>query len=234
LSFLGLLLLQGLLAFLIPGVIAGGVIGGCVYLMAQASVGVGVSVLLGFVIFLVAAAALGVMVWLGLGYCMGMAVSVVEKKPAWESLQRASQLSQGSRGRIFVLFLLLMALAMVVSMVAYIPLLMVIGGITAMGPNSHAALVALVAAQVIYYVVNLSLQIALQPVPWIALVLFYYDQRIRKEGFDIERLMEQAGMTQPPAPVSSSAILGLATETGGGISAKISDAGTPPDTVGEP
>jgi len=29
------------------------------------------------------------------------------------------------------------------------------------------------------------------------LTLFYYDQRIRKEGFDIERMMEAAGMTAP-------------------------------------
>ena len=34
----------------------------------------------------------------------------------------------------------------------------------------------------------------------IALVLFYYDQRVRKEGFDIELLMQQAGMiAMPPA-----------------------------------
>jgi hypothetical protein len=32
------------------------------------------------------------------------------------------------------------------------------------------------------------------PVFSIALSLFYYDQRIRKEGFDIERMMETAGM----------------------------------------
>jgi len=36
----------------------------------------------------------------------------------------------------------------------------------------------------------------------IALVLFYYDQRIRMEGFDIEWMMQQAGMADalPPAP----------------------------------
>jgi hypothetical protein len=28
-------------------------------------------------------------------------------------------------------------------------------------------------------------------------VLFYYDQRIRKEGFDIEWMMQQAGLTEP-------------------------------------
>jgi hypothetical protein len=33
----------------------------------------------------------------------------------------------------------------------------------------------------------------------IALVLFYYDQRIRQEGFDIEWMMLQAGMVAPPA-----------------------------------
>jgi hypothetical protein len=36
---------------------------------------------------------------------------------------------------------------------------------------------------------------ALRPVYGIALVLFYYDQRIRKEGYDIEWMMEQAGLT---------------------------------------
>jgi hypothetical protein len=32
------------------------------------------------------------------------------------------------------------------------------------------------------------------PVFPIALTLFYYDQRIRQEAFDIERMMEAAGM----------------------------------------
>jgi hypothetical protein len=27
--------------------------------------------------------------------------------------------------------------------------------------------------------------------------LFYYDQRVRKEGYDIERMMQAAGMSQP-------------------------------------
>ena len=30
--------------------------------------------------------------------------------------------------------------------------------------------------------------------------LFYFDQRIRKEGFDIEHMMAAAGMNPPPAP----------------------------------
>jgi hypothetical protein len=38
------------------------------------------------------------------------------------------------------------------------------------------------------------------PVFPIALTLFYYDQRIRHEGFDIERMMGAAGLN-PPAPL---------------------------------
>jgi hypothetical protein len=44
----------------------------------------------------------------------------------------------------------------------------------------------------------------LLPVYSIALTLFYYDQRIRKEGYDVEWLMEQAGLTAvPPSPLPS-------------------------------
>jgi len=39
-----------------------------------------------------------------------------------------------------------------------------------------------------------------KPVYGIALVLFYYDQRMRLEGFDIEWMMLRAGLVVPTAP----------------------------------
>jgi hypothetical protein len=39
------------------------------------------------------------------------------------------------------------------------------------------------------------------PIYSIALTLFYYDQRIRKEGYDVEWLMEQAGVAHGAAPL---------------------------------
>ena len=48
--------------------------------------------------------------------------------------------------------------------------------------------------------------------------LFYYDQRVRKEGYDIERMMQAAGMSQStavleaPAPVEEVAL----SDTGSG------------------
>jgi hypothetical protein len=39
----------------------------------------------------------------------------------------------------------------------------------------------------------------------IALTLFYYDQRIRHEGYDIERMMDAAGLNTPPTPPAAEA-----------------------------
>ena len=43
-----------------------------------------------------------------------------------------------------------------------------------------------------------AVQALIRPVYGIALVLFYYDQRIRLEGYDIEWMMQQAGLAPPP------------------------------------
>jgi hypothetical protein len=42
--------------------------------------------------------------------------------------------------------------------------------------------------------------------------LFYYDQRIRHEGYDIERMMEEAGMTAPSNPPSGDSSIAPAAE----------------------
>jgi hypothetical protein len=43
-----------------------------------------------------------------------------------------------------------------------------------------------------------AVQALTRPVYAIALLLFYYDQRIRREGLDIEWLMQKAGMLSAP------------------------------------
>lgn len=230
-SYLGLLFLQGLIVAFIPCVAAGVVIAVLLYLMSQAGIGTGASVALGFVIFLAVVAAVAAIVWLALSYLMGLAVNVVEKRPAWDSLRRAAQLSKGTRGRIFVMFLLLAALSLVASAIAYIPFLIVFAAIAASGQNPQTAGVAFVIAEVVNLAVNLTLQTVITPISWIGLVLFYYDQRIRKEGFDIERLMEQAGMTRPLPMTPPGAVLPLATPLP--ESGLISGPAAPPDTVGE-
>jgi len=195
-TYFGFLFLQGLIAALIPGVVAGSLVVGLIYLGTRAGGGTAAAIGIGFIIFLVAAFAAGIIVWLALSYAMGMAVCVAEQKPAWESLQRAMRLSKGTRGRIFVMFLLVFALSMIASTVSYLVFTVVTAVALAIGHGAQYASAAAIAAAVLQIIVSMGTQIVLQPVSWIALVLFYYDQRIRTEGYDIEQLMERAGMTQ--------------------------------------
>ena len=216
--YLGFVVLQGIVAALAPIAIAGAVIGLLVFLIP--GVGAAAGLAIGFVIFIIAAAAFGIVVWLVVGYSIGLSVCVVEKKPAWQSLQRGWKLSEGTRGRILVMYLLVGALTIAVSMVAAIPFFIILIITTMAGNGAASSPAALAGAEIVRVIADFVLQVLLAPIPAIALVLFYYDQRIRKEGFDIEWMMERAGLTQSAAaPVDRTV-----------VSASIAA----PDTVEEP
>jgi len=218
--YLWFLILQGIVTALVPGAIAGAVIGLLLFLIPGAGAAAGVAI--GFVIFVIAVGALGVIVWRVLGYSIGLPVCVVEKKPAWESLKRAWELSKGTRGRIFVMILLIVALSIAASLIAAIPFLIIVAVNTSVGNGAAYSSTAFVIAEIVRVVGDFILQVLIAPISAIALVLFYYDQRIRKEGFDIEWMMQQAGLTEP---VSNA----LPAE-----GASISGPVAPPDTVEEP
>jgi Membrane domain of glycerophosphoryl diester phosphodiesterase len=196
-SYLWFLILQGIVIALIPAGIAGVVIGILALLAMLAGGGTAISTSLGFLAFLVGVAAFGIVLWLALGYSLGLPVRVLEEKPAWQSLQRAWKLSQGTRGRIFVMILLVIALAIAASMLAAIPTLIIVAVITAIGNGAAYSTTALMVAEILRVVGDFALQVLLAPISSIAIVLFYYDQRVRKEGFDIEWMMQQAGLAQP-------------------------------------
>lgn len=56
-----------------------------------------------------------------------------------------------------------------------------------------------------FYVLNIVLSSLIGPIFTIALTLIYYDQRIRKEGYDIERMMDAAGLSAPAMPATAGA-----------------------------
>jgi len=233
-TYLGFLLLEFIFAVAIPGAIFGSVFAVLIYLASQA--GLGAAAGLGFLAFLVAVMGVVVIIWCALSLAIGLPVCVVELKGPWTSLERAWKLSKGTRGRIFVLILLIIVLDIAASMIAAIPFMIILGVIAVSG-NEAAHATALVVAEIVRVVVDFALQVLLTPFSWIALVLFYYDQRIRKEGFDIEWMMEQAGLVPPvpatppadftgisgPAPFAPAA----APDPNAGISSPVA----PPDTV---
>jgi hypothetical protein len=196
--YLGLMCLQGIFVGLIPAVLAGVAIA-IVFLLARtAGGGIAANAAAGFGAFLIAAAAGVIVVMRALTYSLAMPACIAEGMPAWDSLMRSKKLSNGARGRIFLMFLLVWLLSVVVSMIGYIPMMIVTIVVAAMGKGAGTAatgIVLLVAAEIVNVLVNFTIQALITPVYMTGLVLFYFDQRIRTEGYDIEWMMQRAGLT---------------------------------------
>ena len=137
-------------------------------------------------------------VWMSLRYSLAVPACVVENLPAAASIKRSIQLSLGSRGRIFVLALLVYAVRSLLEILFGFP--MIAFSVKHLGQPLPLGWMVL---QQIGVFVSSAL---IGPIYSIGLTLFYYDQRIRKEGFDIEWMMMAAGLspqTELPAPENS-------------------------------
>jgi MFS family permease len=233
-TYLWYLLLQGIMAALIPMAVTMSIILPLIYLMSRPDVDLGSRFALGFLMFLVAVVAIGAVVWLALSFALGMAACIVEKKTAWQSLVRSWHLSKGTRGRIFVTNLLVAALAFAIGMALAIPVLILVAVLPAAGINVAHSSAALVVMEIVRVALDFISQVLLAPIYMIAAVLFYYDQRIRKEGFDIEWMMQRAGLAQPQPQSASSGIPGLAQPPSAGSPGDAAGGfgpATPPDSV---
>jgi len=128
--------------------------------------------------------------WMSLRYSLAMPACVVEELPAGLALKRSIALSQGSRGRIFVLGILVYAVRMILGIVLGFPFI-----VFTFMHSGHAFPIGLLALQQVATFITNTL---IGPIYATGLTLFYYDQRIRKEGFDIEWMMQAAGLTAVP------------------------------------
>jgi hypothetical protein len=164
-------------------------------------------VLFGLVVVLGVVALIGYVIWMALRLSLAFPACVVEQIGAWPAVKRSSLLSIGTKGRIFVLYLLGAALGWLLSMGITLPLTIILSLIFSSSDPQHAQAAGLVTIFIVYGV-SFAVQALVRPVYGIALVLFYYDQRIRKEGFDIEWMMQQAGMGVAPqaAPLAASGL----------------------------
>jgi hypothetical protein len=201
--YLWLMTLQAALAFFVPAALASGLVFALIRLATWAGGTAAVaSSVLGFI--LVGLAAFVFIIWRFLGYSMALPACMVEETTARNSLKRSVKLSRGTRGRIFIMFLLVWALSIVVSIIGYIPLVIATVIAAAMGKGAEHATAMIVIAEILNVIIHFAAQALITPVYTTALVLFYFDQRVRTEGYDIERMMEQAGMTVPATIPASS------------------------------
>jgi hypothetical protein len=141
----------------------------------------------------------GYCIWMLLRLSLAFPACVVERMSATAALKRSISLSSGTKGRIFLLYLLGTALNYLLSLTITIPAVIVIALVPGAN-NPQFAQTAGVVMIIIVYGSAFAIQALTKPVYGIALMLFYYDQRIRKEGFDIELLMQRAGLVAPPLP----------------------------------
>jgi hypothetical protein len=202
--YLGIFSLQVLFAGVIPGavfffiVMIGGML---TALVATTGAGKALTVVFGLLIFLFVIALFVVAIWIWLRYCLAFPACITEEKRVWPSMQRSVQLSKGSRGRIFVMYLLVVILT-VISYYALTAPVDIVLKFTVY--KSMAGMAMLTKPPILLQVVNLFISFLersfVMPIYAIALLLFYNDQRTRQEGYDIELLMEQAGWSTLPSP----------------------------------
>ncbi|HET7102908.1 MAG TPA: hypothetical protein VFI20_02365 [Terracidiphilus sp.] len=225
--------LYALQIFFVVGIPAGGLLAAAwgIRLVQLAWPGAGVgepaSMLRGM--FLLVMVALGGwMIWMLLRVCLAFPAAVVELSGAWRALKRAATLSVGTRGRIFVMLLLGTALNWILAIGLSFPVMVVMSQLPE-SKNLHQSQMELIEIYLIYGL-WFAVQALTKPVFGIALTLFYFDQRIRKEGFDIEWAMQQAGMVTGPRALvmQSEAVMAVEGAAPGLASIELAVPGVPP------
>ncbi len=129
---------------------------------------------------------------------LAVPAAVMENLAVRQAMRRSKQLAEGTKGRIFMLLLLLFALYCVAGALQFPFAVLLLRSRSA----EH------IVAQVISLFVAFLSSSLIGPVASIGLCLFYFDQRVRKEAFDIEFLMEKS--LPEPGPTPGSATVELA------------------------
>jgi hypothetical protein len=144
------------------------------------------------VVFFVLLLAFGIYgIIMSLRYSLAVPACTVENLKARDAIKRSVSLSKGSRGRIFMLGLL--------TIIIQIGLAALTQGFFILAGIKHKGMLPLwmsVLQQLLAFLTNTFVG----PIYATGFTLFYFDQRIRKEGFDIEHMMTAAGMTTSPVP----------------------------------
>lgn len=123
-------------------------------------------------------------VFVALETCLTLSAIVAEDVGAFKALSRSHGLISGYRGRVFVAWLVCSAVSTAVTYIIVIPpfigMMFYIQSGTVPG--------WLIAILILAYFLALTVP---APLLAIALCLIYYDARVRKEGFDLQRLLDE-------------------------------------------
>lgn len=123
-------------------------------------------------------------VLLFLMWALAVPAKVLENLSVTDAMSRSSDLTRGDRGRVFVIMLLFFVLAAGVSLLLRWPIEMAAGissifAIQRATPGWHVAILAS----------EFVSECLVGPLATIAFSLLYYDERVRKEAFDLQLMM---------------------------------------------
>lgn len=129
-------------------------------------------------------------IWMTLRYSLANPACVFEDLPVRAALKRSVLLSKGAMQKlsIFVMLLLVVILSSILTYAGLMPLFISVFR----DSFHHVAPVVSVGMTVYTFLIQFVVASITIPLYAIGLTLFYYDARIRKEGFDIEWLMQRA------------------------------------------
>jgi len=152
-----------------------------------------------FIFLLLGSLVYGIM--MSLRYALAVPACTVENLTARAAIKRSIQLSKGSRGRIFMLGLLALIIQLGLTGITQ-------GFFIAVGIKHQGVLPVWmsVVQQFLAFLTNTFVG----PIYATGFTLFYYDQRVRKEGYDIEHMMQTAGLSQPPPALETQSTVAVA------------------------
>jgi hypothetical protein len=151
--------------------------------LAATMIGVGLVTLLGVL------ASLVWMIYVFCRYAFAVPACTLEKLPAGSSLTRSRFLTDGAKWSVAGLVFLTVIMSAVLTYALELPALLVNGG--SLIPSATHPLSILTTIWV--YIAQFLGGTVTGPITTIALVLMYYDRRVRKEAFDIQLMMEAVG-----------------------------------------
>lgn len=212
--YIWLLTLRGLAIWGVPFAVFFGVTMLAGVIAAVGGAGQAGGALFGLLIVLIAVALAAYAILMAMRLSLAFPACVVEQSSAWTAVKRSNKLSNGTRGRIFVLYLLGGTLLYILTFGIMIAIIFGVMLIPSMRNTQHAQMLGRIMVFA-YYGTAFAVQALIKPVYGIALILFYYDQRIRQEGFDIEWMMYRAGLVAPVLEKAAAAPVQMADAEAG-------------------
>jgi hypothetical protein len=129
---------------------------------------------------------------LALMWALTIPVAVIEDKGLRDSVSRSAELTKGHRGRVFVIGLLFFVIWYAVYMVWEVPILVAVGIMA----RSHRMAGIPLWTQLALPVGTFLSQCLVGPLMTIGFSLLYYDERVRKEAFDLQLMMSTLDSAQ--------------------------------------